>query len=207
MRAAGAAAGRDRGCPGRWVNWLNRSMSGPSELPRIVRNDGAILARSMFRAMAEPSPSNAATWAARPAASAALSNSDHVGVGLGLGEDRRCFVFGGFELGLRDLELLLGQRHGHLLLFLGLGGLLDDLLLGLDHALLLLGQHDLDLQFRLGELLELLTHELGELLLGDLTLLHRLGDVLGGWIEVIATARISIPCFWQFSVRLLTRSV
>ena len=102
---------------------------------------------------------------------------DHVGLGLGLGEDGRSLVLGGLELGLGDLELLLGQRHGHLLLLLGLGRLLDDLLLGLDHALLLLGQHDLDLQFRLGELLELLAPELRELLLGDLPLLHRLGDV------------------------------
>ena len=29
----------------------------------------------------------------------------------------------------------------------------------------------------------------------------------GGLIDVIATARISIPCFWQFWVRLLTRSL
>ena len=102
---------------------------------------------------------------------------DHLGIGLGLGQHGRGLVLGRLELGLGDLELLLGERHGHLLLLLGLGGLLDDLLLGLDHPLLLLGQDDLDLQLRLGELLELLALELRELLLGDLPLLHRLGDV------------------------------
>ena len=44
---------------------------------------------------------------------------------------------------------------------------------------LLLGEHDLDLQLRLGELLHLLLLVLGELLLGDLAEPHRLGDLLG----------------------------
>ena len=68
-RPAATAASR-----GRSVNWRNRSISGPSELPRIVRNDGASLPSRMLRARAAPSPSNAETWAARPAASALLSN-------------------------------------------------------------------------------------------------------------------------------------
>src|SRR5262249_27343832 len=44
---AAAAAGSERGRSGRWVNCRKSSMSGPSELPRIVRNDGASLASSM----------------------------------------------------------------------------------------------------------------------------------------------------------------
>src|SRR5271165_6303697 len=68
------AAGSVIGLWDRRVNSLKSSMSGPSVLPRIVWNDGASLAKSMFRAMAPPSPPKAATWAAKPEASAALSN-------------------------------------------------------------------------------------------------------------------------------------
>ena len=177
---AGRAAGDERARSGRWLNSLNRSISGPSELPRMVRNAGAILASSMLRARAAPSPSNAATCAARPAASAALSNliTSASASALATMADALSLAASSWVCG--DLELLLGQGHGHLLLLLGLGRLLDDLLLGLDHLLLLLGQHDLDLQLRLGELLELLAAELGELLLGDLALLHRLGDLGAG---------------------------
>src|SRR5262249_28511572 len=56
------------------VNWLKRSIRGPSELDKIDWNDGAILPIRRFRASAEPSPSNADTRAARPASSALLLN-------------------------------------------------------------------------------------------------------------------------------------
>ena len=127
-RAGRSVGGRGPACVRRapCVNWPNRSISGPSEFDRIERNAGASLPIRMLRASAEPSPPKAATRAARPATSALLLNRITSASACALAVIAAGLVLGRLELGLGDLELLLGQGHGDLLLLLGLGRLLDD---------------------------------------------------------------------------------
>ncbi len=146
---------------GRWVNWREQVHERTFRVAEDRAERGRELAQQHVPGQGRAVAVERRDLGGQAGGLGRVVELDHVGVGLGLGEDGRRLVLGGLELGLGDLELLLGQRHGHLLLLLGLGGLLDDLLLGLDHAFLLLGQHDLDLQFRLGELLELLAHGTG----------------------------------------------